>query len=442
MYQDVNLISPSRRNSFVGDGTSTDYFLDAVNIDSVDEVKVNGTVVTTGFTVDTTLGKISFTTAPSEPTVIGQDNVVITFTKTILGYADRINKCTLMTSFDNRIFYSGNPDYPNAVFHSELNDPTYVSDLSYYECGTKDNPIKSMVVGNNLLWIFKKNNIEKDTIFYLTPTLDAVQGKVYPTKQGNVSVGCYAQATNYKDTLLFFSRNGLEGISGNIDQEQSVSHKSSLVDSKLINMSNYQFLEVAEYKGYLVVAIDNTLFLADHRQMFEGTTGYEYEWYLWKIPKNITCLKESDEELYFGTSEGKIYKFHGTNDLGVAIESYWTTPRDDFGYMQHLKKINKRGAIAKIKNMQNSRLQIWEKTNKATDWKLIKELSASGFDFGHLDFANLSFVTTDNTYVVFRVKEKKIIDISLKIGSDILNKPFGIDELNIEAFISGYVKRS
>ena len=48
----------------------------------------------------------------------------------------------------------------------------------------------------------------------------------------------------------------------------------------------------------------------------------------------------------------------------------------------------------------------------------------------------------DNTYVVFRVKEKKIIDISLKIYSDELNKPFGLAEINLEAFISGYVKRS
>ena len=59
-----------------------------------------------------------------------------------------------MTVFDYRIFYSGNPDFPNSVFHSELNVPYYASDLSYYECGTRDNPIKSMIVGKNLLWTF------------------------------------------------------------------------------------------------------------------------------------------------------------------------------------------------------------------------------------------------------------------------------------------------
>ena len=442
MYQDVNLLTSQRKNTFIGDGSSKDFYLDAVDITSVDTVKVNGTVLTSGYSVTAALGKITFTTAPSAPSIIGQDNVEITFTKTISGYSDRISKCTLMKVFDNRLFFSGNPDYPNAVFHSELNDPYYVSDLSYYECGTSENPIKSMVVGNNLLWIFKLNSVEKDTIFYLTPTLDLETGKVYPTKQGNVSVGCYSKATNYKDTLLFFSKTGLEGISGNIDQEQSITHKSSLVDSKLINMSNYAFLNVAEYKGYLVVAIDNTLFLADHRQLFAGTTGYEYEWYLWELPKVVTSMLEIEGDLYFGTGEGKVYWFDGTNDLNLAIDSYWTTPRDDFGYMQHLKKINKRGAIAKMKNLQNSRLKIWERTNKSSEWKLVKELSTSGFSYDNMDYANFTYVLTDNTYVVFKVKEKKIIDLSLKIGSDVLDKPFGLDELNIEAFISGYVKRS
>ena len=442
MYQDVNLLSPKRKNTFIGDGTSTVYYLDAVSIDSVDEVKVNGTVLSSGYSVTAATGKVTFTTAPSAPSIIGQDNVEITFSKTVTGYANRIKKCTMIKVFDNRIFFSGNPDYPHVVFHSELYDPAYVSDLSYYECGTEENPIKSMVVGNNLLWIFKRSSTAKDTIFYLTPTLDVEAGKVYPTKQGNVSVGCFSKAINYKDSLLFFSRNGLEGISGNIDEEQSISHKSSLVDSKFINMSNYQFLELIEYKGYLVAAIDDTLFLADYRQMWEGTTGLEYEWYIWKLPVKVTCFTEYNGQLSFGDEDGNIYVFNGTNDLEEAINDYWTTPRDDFGYMQHLKKINKRGAMIKIKNIQNSKLKVWERTNKSSEWKLIKEVSGNGFTYDEVDYGNFSYATTDNTYVVVRVKEKKIIDLSLKIGSDALDKPFGLSECNVEAFISGYVKRS
>lgn len=441
-YQDVNLLQPKRKNSFVGDGTSTDYVLDATEIDSVVSVYVNDTLVTE-YSVNTSLGKVTFDTAPSVPSEIGQDNVVIEFSKTITGYANRIKKCKQARVFDNRIFFAGNEDYPNAVFHSELNNPAYISDLSYYECGTSENPIKSIVVGNNLLWVFKRDAQTKDTIFYLTPTLDTEQGRIYPTSQGNVSVGCISKAVNYKDNILFFSRNGMEGIRGNVDYEQSVTHKSSLIDSKLINMSNYDFLQIAEFNGYLVVAIDDTLFLADYRQTFQGVTGTEYEWYVWKLPKQISYLKEYKDMLYFADIDGVVYEFSGTHDLeDTPIDAYWITPRDSFGYMQHLKKINKRGAILKMKNIQNSRLKIYEKTNKKDSWKLVREVSGNGFNYEHMDYENFSYVTADNTYVVFRVKEKKLIDLSLKIGSDMLDKPFGIVECNIEAFISGYVKRS
>ena len=441
MYQDVNLLTPKRKNSFCADGTSTDYILDATNIDSVDKVTVNGSVVTTGFSVNTTLGKVSFTTAPTAPTIIGQDNVIIEFSKTVSGYANRIKNCRIAKVFDNRVFFSGNSDYANAVFHCALNDPSYCSDLDYYECGTEENPIKALVVGNNVMWVFKRDSQTKDTIFYLSPTLDTDYGRIYPTSQGNVSVGCMSKAVNYKDNILFFSRNGMEGIKGNIDYEQSVSHKSSLVDSKLINMSNYQFLQIAEFNGYLVIAIDDTLFLADYRQMFNGVTGTEFEWYIWKLPIQISYLKEYQDMLYLADLEGNIYEISGTNDLDEAIESYWTTPRDAFGYTQHLKKVNKRGAILKIKNMQNSRLKIAERTNKRHEWKNVKEVSASGMDYAHMDYANFSYETGDNTYIVFRVKEKKIIDLSLKVYSDIKDKPFGLIDINVEAFISGYVKR-
>ena len=145
--------------------------------------------------------------------------------------------------------------------------------------------------------------------------------------------------------------------------------------------------------------------------------------------------------MYFGTEEGIIYGFEGTNNIGEAFESYWTTPRDAFGYMQHLKKVNKCGAIIKVKNPQNSRTKTAEKTNKRGEWKLVKEVATNGFDFNGIDFANFSFVAGDYTYIVYRVKEKKIIDLRIKVYSDIKDKPFGLIYIKLEAFISGYVKR-
>lgn len=439
LYQDVNLLTPKRRNSFWADGTSTEYYLDAQQIDGVEEVLVNDVVVT-NYTVDNLLGKVTFTTAPSQ--AVNTDNVVITFSKTISGYADRIAKCTKMVVFDRRIFFASTPDYPNAVFHCELNNPGYISDLAYYQDGAGESKIKNIVVGNNILWVFKEQNQENDTIFYHTATSDST-GKVYPNYQGNVSTGCYADATNYKDDIVFLSKYGLEGISSeDIQSRQLLSHKSSLVDNKLINENNYDMSMMAEWEGYLLVAVNHKIYLADMRQLYNGNTGYEYEWYLWDLTESGMCyIKEYYGNLYMGADDGSIFVFEGTNDDGTAITSYWTTPMDNFGYGNERKTTNKRGGVAKIKTIPNGAIKVAEITNRTSENKDISRYSANGFDFANIDFSNFAFTTTNSSYIVYKIKEKKFVEISLKFYSDELNKPFGLYNAILEAFVGGYVKK-
>lgn len=440
MNEDVNLLQPLRRNSFWGDGTSTEYYLDATGIDSVTEVLVDGEIVNSeDYTVDLIFGKITFDTAPSQ--AITSDNVIVTFSKTVSGYADRISKCSKIVAFDRRIFYTGNPDFPNALFHCELNNPEYISDLAYYQDGTDESAIKSIVVGNNILWVFKESNQQNDTIFYHTSNVDST-GKVYPNFQGNLSTGCYADAINYKDDIVFLSRNGLEGIaSEDITSRQLLNHRSSLVDNKMINENNYNMAMMTEWEGYLLILVNHKIYLADMRQKYQGVIGYEYEWYVWNLGADICYLKEYKGKLYMGAEDGSIFVFEGTNDNGKAILSYWTTPMDNFGYGNTNKTTNKRGGIAKIKTIPNGEVKVSEITNKRQDEKYITKYSATGFDFSNIDFSNFSFVTNNQSYIVYKIKEKKFVELSLKFYSDELDKPFGIYSAILETFVGGYVKK-
>ena len=441
-YQEINLLSIYRTNSFVGDGTSTDYYLDATAIQSVSTVVVNGTTISTGYTVDTTNGKVTFSTAPSAP-VDGKDNVQITYRKTVSGYADRIRKCTKAVMWDNRMFFTGNPDYPNVIFHSELNDPQYVSDLSYYEDGAGDSPIKDIVVGADVLWVFKYVDQDNANVFYHTKTIDDEQGAVYPAKQGNVSVGCYSNAVNYKDDILYLSLGGVEGIqTSELDSRQIIAHRSTLVDPKLINSSNYESASFCEYKGYLLVLCGGKVFLADGRQKFANQDSFEYEWYYWDIGvASPNLLKEYDGDLYIGATDGKIYHFEGTNDAGEILESYWTTIMDNFGYDNKMKTTSKRGGTVRVKTIPNGLIKVGRRSNKYEDYRYITEKSLDGFDFVGLDFSNWSFTTTSQSYIVFKIKEKKINEISLKVYSDEKDKPFGLYSITLEAFVGSYIKK-
>lgn len=443
IYQPVNVLQSSRRNSFVADGTSTEYYLDTTNIDSVTEVKVNDAVVAnTDYTVNTTAGKITFTTAPTAPVLSGIDNVIIEFSKSVTGYIDRISKCTKMVVFDNRLFYTGNPDFKNAIFHCQLNNPSYVSDLAYYQDGTDESKVKALVVGNNILWVFKEQSQERDTIFYHTATTDTT-GKIYPNFRGNISTGCFSDAINYKDDIVFLSKTGLEGISSNdIESQQLLTHKSSLIDNKLINENDYDKSMITEWNGYLLILVNSHIYLGDIRQLYQNVNGFEYEWYFWEIENaQATILKEYKGNLYIGAEDGSIFIVNGTNDNGEIIQSYWTTPMDNFGYGNKYKTTNKRGGVAKIKTIPNGKVKIAERTDKSQSDKFIKEFASGGVDYGNIDYSNFAYTTSITSNIVYKIKEKKFVELQLKFYSDELDKPFGIYDSTIEAFEGGYVKR-
>lgn len=444
--QDVNVLTPKRKNTFLGDGESTQFYLDTQQIDTAEvEAIVNDVELQedTDFTVDRIKGIITFNEAPSEPNLSGYDNVVVTFSKTVEGYADRINKCDKVLQFDNRLFYTGNPDYPNAIFHSELNNPQYISDLNYYEDGSDDASITSMVVGNNVLWVFKNLDQNNANVFYHTPALDENQGRYYPSSQGNVELGCLSTSGNFGDDIVYLSRYGLEGLAtDNLNSKQIVAHRSSLVDAKMINENDYENATLTEYKGYLLILVNGKVFLADSRQKYANLNSFEYEWFYWNI-SNVApnILKEYNDELYIGTKDGAIFILDGTNDNDNAINSYWTTPMDNFGYNNQLKTTNKRGGLAKIKTIPNGIIKVARKTDKSDEYRYATEKSATGFSFLNIDFSNFSFITSNKSYLIYKIKEKKINEISLKFYSDEKDKPFGLYSAVIEAFVGGYVKK-
>ena len=77
-YEDVNMLSPYRRNSFLADGESKNFYLDAQNIDRdfAPIVTVNGVQIAYHeLKIDYTKGLIEIP-APAAPSTDGQDNEI------------------------------------------------------------------------------------------------------------------------------------------------------------------------------------------------------------------------------------------------------------------------------------------------------------------------------------------------------------------------------
>ena len=411
-YEDVNLLTGRRKNSFLADGKATEYFLDSFQLDDDFKpvVMVNDKVVE-NYTVDYEKGKITFSEAPAAPDTDGRDNVVVTFSKTIKGYRESILECRLGQVFDNRVFFSGNPNHPNVLWHCSLNDPGYCSDLDYYREGLDNAQIKGIVAGNNALWVFREPSSANTTVFYHTPTIDDEYGKIYPSSHSSVTTGCVGKAINFNDDIVFFSDRGMEGISGDITTEQVVAHRSSLVDRKLLEETGYQNMLLQEWEGYLLVVIGSKVYLADSRTAFSYEKHLEYEWFYWDLEKAVTCTQVEQGILYLGTEDG-VYTL---TDLKGPVYSYWTTPKDKFQNPNRLKTTSKRGCVAEGKGD----LEVYAK-EEDTPFELIGSYQG----------------VTD--YFVSRIKRKKFKDLQLRFQS---HSRFCLETVTLECFVGGYVKR-
>ena len=414
IHEDVNMLQNRRINTFLADDVSTVYWLDATDIDDsfVPIVKGLHGQELPEYTVDYKNGKITFKSAPLVTGTDGQDNISVEFAKEITKYRMAILNCTMLEVFDNRVFYSGNPDYPNVIWHCSLNDPTYVSDLDYYNEGMDNANIKGMVAGNNALWVFREPSDANTNVFYHTPAIDDTYGKVYPSSHSSITTGCVGKAINFNDDIVFFSDRGMEGISGDITTEQVVEHRSTLVDRKLTAEKDYANMVLAEWEGYLLVFIGNHVYLADSRTAFTNEDHIEYEWFYWELGQKVRCATVHDGELYVGTENG-IYTISQNGE--EVFESYWVTPKDKFSNPHMQKTSNKRGCVAEA----TGDITVYAKVED-TDFQLIGE---------YKDVKD---------YFVSRIKRKKFKDMQLKFHS---NTRFSLETVTLEVWVGGYIKR-
>lgn len=441
-YEDVNLLTNRRINTFLGDGESTYYYVDAPYITSTCKmiVKVDDEEwkQNEDYIVEPPAGIIQFTRkAPPKPKTDGQDNVSIEFVydsehawdegvEVSQSKRNKVMNCTLVQEFDNRVFFSGNNKYPNMVRHCSLENPAYVSDLDYYADGADSAPIRSMVAGNNGLWVFRDETPTNNSVFYHTPALDEDYGKIYPSSHSSIAIGCVGRACNFNDDIVFFSRRGMESASTDITTEQFVTHRSSLVDRMMLTNEQYKKMVLAEWEGYLIAFMGSEAYLADSRAVFANENHVEYEWYRWDFGErniDVTCASVQDGILYVGSKDGIIYSFTNTpqegdetRNLKKNIHSYWTTPKDNFGAPNKLKTTNKKGCIVEAVGD----IEVSVKTDEDKDFESI------GKNVGIED------------YFVNRIKRKKFKDIQLRFESE---TGFSLEAATLECFIGGYIKR-
>lgn len=444
----LNLLTPKRIERFAGDSTAKMYQLSSSNIDSVDEVKeltANGTFNTlvegTHYTVNKTLGQINFTATHPAPST-GEDNIYITYSKTVEGYTDRINKCRICTLYGlngqrDRLFISGNPDFPNYDWYCKADDGSYFADTSYSVIGQDGSRIMGYSIINDNL-VTHKDKAENDSNVNLrTGSYDSSKGTVFKSTGSYPAIGAismYGFVNMQNEPLYLTTEHSIHAITGTDILGEKSSQERSYYITTALQKEDLAKAYACYYDSYYALAINGKIYLLDSTQaVVERDRPYstrQYEAYMLTNIHNVTVLKTIGDTLYFGTSDGKVKRFKEEGkfdtylDDGETIPCYWETA-EIYGTKPELKKTIKHLAVC-LNSYVKTGCTVYARIDGIWEKLFDHDNSADYLDFNDIDFSRFTFRTDDTpTIIGGKCKIKKILHVQFRFENN-YNEPFSI----------------
>lgn len=376
----INLLTPKRTYSFLGDDTSKEYSLvpeklktsdfykyivadsikvEVMNSDGAFETKVKDTDYTIGETT-TLKGKnvlgqvVDFVVCAPKITfkevhdavITGQDNVKITFenfdatedhkekindVETVIykGQYKEAREDLLKTSITkaygysttDRIFAVGGVN-KNRVYYTGIDEPTYWPDNNYFVAGQDGNDIVGLHTYSSYLAVIKGDTNTETTVYlaYGQTLASETYFAVKPTMGGAGGIAPKTFAT-LGDDPLFLTRDGIFAITNVFATTDNVlRNRSYYIDKKLIEEENLEQACAIVWRRYYILCVNSHCYVLDGRQKStdnNNTTNYSYECYYWEnVP--ATCFSVYENELWFGTGDGNLCKFNTDVDNETA----------------------------------------------------------------------------------------------------------------------------
>ena len=384
----VNLLTPKRINTFVGDGKSKIFKLDSTFIDS-EQVYCKDFEIEM---VNGITGEVYFKLPP--PDAGGIANVIITFATQTKYHT--IDKCMICGMYggknDTRVFVAGNPEQPNCDWQSGLYDPTYFPDTGYTRIGSDASAIMGYTRQYDAQIVLKSDG--QDAKQYVrTFVLDEKDHPSYPLRQGAEAAGAMSKyAIDVLDGIPYYlSAQGVMGIYGtNVNEQRIISGVSQRIDPKLCR-EDLAHAVGCVWEGKYYLAIGGHCYVADGRQMENNIP----EWYYWDNIPAVCFLSDSDHggDLWFGTADGRVCVFcrgtdiHAYYDDGVPICARWSTPFSPFGEWNRTKTIL--SCCPMLMPYGYSGAHVWYRTEKL--FACVHETEFSQFSFAQIDFSRFSF---------------------------------------------------
>jgi hypothetical protein len=384
------------------------------------------------------------------------------------GYADRINHCTIGAMFgvngaNDRLFVSGNPDqgvnsdgdlftFINCDWFSQQYDPTYFADVWYSKLGSDTSAIMGYSIINNYLAAHKDYNEMSQSILIREGDLvdDQPVFKLINTLQGAGAISKYC--FSYLATEpVFLTRLGVFAVTAqDITGEKYAQDRSYYLEGKLLKEANLENAFAYTWKDYYILGINDHLYILDGLQPMHTDKSRPYAtrqyagFYFTNVPASV--FFEINGELYFGSSNGFVYKWYtddkllsSYNDDGEPITALWETA--DISEKLFYKKKTYRYLAVRCMPEISSSIDVYAQKNGI--WQLIKDdtTTLKYFSYMYFIYSKMTYSTNKTQRVTAtKMRLKKLDHVRFRFENDKLNEPLGINDFAVEYTQGGNVK--
>lgn len=367
LYQPENRLSPKKTVEYSTVEGVKEYKLPVSNVDSIDEVVVDGELVS-AYTADLENGSVTFEVEPEHHNPVRANTVKITYTKVNPDAYSSVMDCPYAIAYGGDqslcVVVGGCSAQPNAYFwngnHVKM-DAGYFPIEQYNLAGSTEESITGFGLQQAMLVIFKERSIGRSA---LTTTNMSTGRTMLSMNYTNINsrAGCDLPWTiQLVENNLVFA-NTEQGVHMVLDS--SSAHENNIIQvSRKVNNTLLKQARAAEHvcsfddgERYWVVC-DDKAYVWDYAL----STHKEPSWFYFTAIKGISFVAEADAKYHLGL-DGHLSSFRRSFlDYGGPIRKVYQFATQNMGSYDALKDIT--GIILVVRGDTDTGIRVFYSTD-------------------------------------------------------------------------------
>lgn len=352
MYQPENRLSAKKAIHYNAASGVTVYHLPVAQVDSVDQVIVDGAVKTPGtdYTADLSAGTITFSSAPPVTNPATNNTVRVTYSKANPDALRSIMDCeyAMVAGGDTNlcILLAGCPAQPNAVFWNS-NDAISMNcayfPMSYYNLvGDTEDPVTGFGKQYSTIVVLKERSVGK--LGYGVEKVDDRDSISFTYADINTRVGCdLPQSIQLIENNLVWA-NTYQGVHMLRSSSAAFENNVDCISDKVNGAESGLLAELRKAANVCSFDDDERYWLCAggvcYVWDYSLSTYSDPSWFYFTNIAAVRFFRDDTHRMYHLDAAGRVTRFDRVfSDYGQAIDKVYRFPTQFFGSYDRLKDV-------------------------------------------------------------------------------------------------------